>query len=160
MTVIPASGPFDTAGGLPVHVLVVHAVVVLVPLTALGGIAIAVVPSWSRRFGVLVPLLALAAAVAALVAQLSGEQLAARVGLPVEHADLGMIMKWFALALLVVTAALWWGDRGRDGPRPVGVKVLAGAVVVVALLSVWWVFRTGDSGSRAVWEPVIENTTP
>ena len=33
---------FDTFLGLPVHALVVHAVVVLVPLAALGLIAIAV----------------------------------------------------------------------------------------------------------------------
>ena len=35
---------FDLINGLPVHTLVVHAVVVLVPLTALGTIALAVRP--------------------------------------------------------------------------------------------------------------------
>jgi hypothetical protein len=33
---------FDTIGGLPIHALVVHAVIVLLPLASLGAIAIAV----------------------------------------------------------------------------------------------------------------------
>ena len=37
---------FDLINGLPVHPLVVHAVVVLVPLAALGTIAIALRPAW------------------------------------------------------------------------------------------------------------------
>ena len=42
---------FDTIDGLPVHALVVHAVVVLLPLALLGTIAIAVRPAWRARFG-------------------------------------------------------------------------------------------------------------
>lgn len=158
MSALPTAGPFDTVAGLPVHVLVVHAVVVLVPLTALGAVAISLVPRWSRRFGILVPVLALGATAAAIVAQLSGEQLAARVGLPAEHASLGTSMKWFALVLLVVTAALWFADTRREGARPMWVWFLAGVVIAVAGLSTWWVVLTGDAGSRAVWEQVIANT--
>jgi uncharacterized membrane protein len=157
---IAASGPFDTVAGLPVHALVVHVVVVLVPLTALGATAMALVPRWSVRFGVLVPLFALASTVAALVAQVSGEQLASRVGLPAEHAQLGMSVKWFAIALLLVTTALWWADRRRAGPRPTGVRVLSVLVIVIAIAGTWWVVLTGDSGARAVWENIIANTSP
>lgn len=160
MDVIQASGPFDTFTGLPVHALVVHAVVVLLPLTAVGAIAIALVPRWSVRFGVLVPLLALVSTVAAVVAQKSGEQLALRVGVPAVHYQFGSGVKWWAGALLVVTTALWWADRRRGGPRSTGVKVLAGLVVVVALVATGWVVRTGDSGARAVWAPVISSTSP
>jgi hypothetical protein len=160
MQALQASGPFDTFTGLPVHALVVHAVVVLVPLTAVGAIAIALVPRWSVRFGVLVPLLALASTVASVVAQKSGEQLAQRVGVPAVHSELGAGVKWWAAALLVVTTALWWADRHRDGRRSTGVKVLAGLVVIVALGATGWVVRTGDSGARAVWEPVISSTSP
>ncbi len=35
---------FDTVFGLPTHPLIVHAVVVFVPLTALAAIALTVVP--------------------------------------------------------------------------------------------------------------------
>lgn len=45
---------FDLINGLPVHPLVVHAVVALLPLACLGTLAIAVRPVWRRQHGVLV----------------------------------------------------------------------------------------------------------
>jgi hypothetical protein len=60
-------------GGLPVHVLVVHAAVVLTPLAALTAIVFAVVPRWRwlTRWPALVSgLVALGAVVAA---KLSGD---------------------------------------------------------------------------------------
>ncbi|MEV4388804.1 DUF2231 domain-containing protein, partial [Micromonospora sp. NPDC049580] len=47
----------DTVNGLPLHPLVVHAVVVLLPLAALGVAALAVRPSWRGRYGGLVVLI-------------------------------------------------------------------------------------------------------
>ena len=51
---------FDLINGIPLHPLVVHAVVVLLPLAVLGTIAIALRPSWRVRYG---PLVVAAAAV-------------------------------------------------------------------------------------------------
>lgn len=45
---------FTQFDGLPVHPLVVHAVVVLLPAAVLGTIAVAVRPAWRRRYGTLV----------------------------------------------------------------------------------------------------------
>lgn len=163
---------FDLIAGLPVHALVVHAVVVLLPLTVLGAVAIALVPRWSRRFGVLVVLGALAGLVAAYVAVESGEQLATRVGTPEPHFDIARWLTWFALGLFVVVTALWWADRlagrgdqrlGNRGVAPARsgpTKALAVLTVVVALAAMVWTVRTGDSGARAVWAPIVENTTP
>ena len=66
---------FDTVLGLPVHPLVVHAVVVLVPLSAVGAVAIALVPRWRERYGVLVLLLSTAALAMVPVATRSGDSL-------------------------------------------------------------------------------------
>ncbi len=151
--------PFDTINGLPTHVLVVHVVVVLLPLAALGALAIAAVPRWSARFGVLVWVGALVATGASFVAEESGEKLAARVGLPVEHAEIGEQVKFFAFALFVVTLVLWFYDRSHDR-RALSVKILAGVVAVVALAAIWWAVRAGDTGAAAVWETVIQNTNP
>jgi hypothetical protein len=52
---------FGQINGLPVHPLVVHLVVVLLPLAAIGTIAIAVRPVWRRPYGALVVLFAAAA---------------------------------------------------------------------------------------------------
>ena len=114
---------FDTIFGLPVHSLVVHAVVVFVPLAALGTIAVAAVPRWDRRYGLFVVAAALIATGSAFVAKQSGEELASRIGTPLEHFEIARWMPWFALALLLVVAVLWWLDRatprhhgGRPGP--------------------------------------------
>lgn len=151
----------DTFQGLPVHVLVVHAVVVLVPITAAGAIAIALVPRWSIRFGVLVAIFGVLTMGAAFAAKESGEQFARRVGTPAQHVDYGQWMPWFALALAVLSIALWLTDRQSKAPkRGIAVKILAAVVIVAAIASTVWVVLTGESGSRAVWAPIIENTPP
>lgn len=148
---------FDTINGLPVHVLIVHVVVVLLPLSAIGAIIVACIPRWSRRFGVLVWIGALISLVAAFVAQESGEQLAQRVGVPMQHMDAGMQVKFYAAGLLVVTFILWLLDRKAQKRSPIA-AIVAVLCVIAALAAIWGTFRAGDSGSQAVWEMVIKNT--
>ena len=149
---------FDTIGGLPVHALVVHVSVVLLPLTGLGAVLIAFKPAWSRRFGIIVVLVGLLALVSTVIAKESGEKLAARVGLPEPHAQLGDRLPLFAALLFVLVTILWLMDRGIPGnrSRPVWVIVVATLVVLAAIATAWWTFRVGDSGARAVWEPIMQ----
>ncbi|MCW3843102.1 hypothetical protein ONA70_23665 [Micromonospora yasonensis] len=152
----------DNINGLPVHPLVVHAVVVLLPLAALGVVALAVRPSWRGRFGLLVVLIAALAAAAVPLATSSGESLERRVGDPGRHAELGDTLLWFALPLLAAAVALYWlhrrsaawpetaEPRGAAGQGPVGV-VVAVLAVIVAVANVVQVYRIGDSGAKAVW---------
>ena len=102
---------FDLINGIPVHPLVVHAIVVLLPLALLGTIAIAVKPAWRRPYGPLVVAAVAVSAVLAPVATSSGEQLEQRVGDPGKHAELGDQLIWFILPLLALTVALVWVDR-------------------------------------------------
>lgn len=140
---------FDTFDGLPLHPLVVHAIVVLVPLTVVGAIVVAVRPAWRQSHGwVVVGLLALST-VLTPVATSSGEALERRVGDPGEHAALGEQLTWFELALLVVLVALLVLDRRQGSPNLA--KVLPVVVVVVALAAAVQVYRVGDSGARAAW---------
>ena len=153
---------FDTISGLPVHALVVHAVVVFVPLTAIGAVLIAVRPSFSRRFGIIVVIFGAIGAVASLVAKQSGYELAKRVGTPEAHESLGTWMPLFAIGLFILVLVFWMFDRGipSNVPRPTWMKVFAVVVIGGAILALWWTFRVGDSGARAVWEPIVQNTTP
>ncbi len=151
-----SSGPFDLISGIPVHALVVHAVVVLVPLAAIGAVVMAAWPRFSRRHGWLVAAVSVVAAACAFVAKLAGDALVVRFGEPgFDHAAYGTWMPWFALALSAVTIALCWVDRAApvEGPNPRRTLrlVLACATVVVAIANGYWVFKTGDSGARSVW---------
>ncbi len=147
---------FDLINGVPLHPLVVHAVVVLLPLATLGTIAIAVRPRWRVTYGPLVVAAALVATVLCPVATSSGEALEERVGDPGEHAALGDTLVWFALALLILSAALVWLQRRQERAgaevQPTRVLTVVAALAVVAGLACGvQVYRVGDSGARAAW---------
>lgn len=164
---------FDTIGGLPLHPLVVHAAVVVVPLAALAVLVAAFWPRFRRGVFVLPLLLALGAMALVPVATESGEALRERVGEPPlvqTHADLGEGLLPWVIGLLVVAAVLtWWAwqerragaassPRGVGGaPRWVAVVVMVGALVAAGGTT-YQVIRIGHSGSTAVWGPLVEST--
>lgn len=143
--------------GVPAHPLLVHAVVVLIPLAAVGAVAVAVRPAWERAYGPLVAALALGGAVTATLARFAGEELEDLIEIspgfePVieQHERFGLFTMWasWPFALLAVAAAvLVW--RGR-GVRVVGaLAAVAGTVAVVATV------LAGHSGAAAVWADVV-----
>lgn len=175
---------FDLINGLPMHPLVVHAVVVLVPLTVLGTLAVVLVPRW-RRYAPAVAVLGTVAACFLPLATQSGEAFERRVGSPGEHAELGDQLLWIGLALAAILwvfvlverrhgrVALLPGDRvtarpgtpagagpGAQAHRSGGVltTVLAALAVVVALAAGVQVYRVGESGARAAWGGVAQTT--
>jgi hypothetical protein len=153
-----------TVGGLPAHILLVHAVIGLVPLTAVLVVLVAVWPS-ARRW------LTWPAAAAALVTLVSvpvttdaGEWLERRVErteLMRAHTELGDTMLPWAIALAVIALAFLarklLADRAARRGAPAGAGgrvvslVLAVLAVVAAVGAVAMVYRVGDSGARAVW---------
>lgn len=147
---------FDLVNGLPVHPLVVHAVVVLLPLAVLGTLAIAAKPTWRATYGWLVVGIAAVATVLVPVATSSGEALEERVGDPGEHAELGDQLIWFAIALLLFSFLMVYLDRRKAAGKPaIGPSALPTVVtvlaVVAALATTVQVYRVGDSGARAAW---------
>ena len=128
----------DNINGIPTHALLVHAVVVLLPLAALGGIAVALVPALRRRYGGLVLLLTIVAAAAVPVTQKAGQRLfdrlsarfgpndVAQAGLMQRHADLAhKLLPWALLLLAGVDQAGRAAGRGghpgrRGGQRDPG----------------------------------------
>ena len=151
---------FDTVLGLPVHILVVHAVVVLVPLAALGTVAIALVPRWRERYGVLVLLTATAGLALVPVATRSGRKLEGRVeagGVVArqirDHAVWGDRAVWFVLAGWVLTGAFVLASRNRR--RGAAVTLVAVLAAVAMVLAGAVVARAGHLGSTAVWSCTI-----
>jgi uncharacterized membrane protein len=159
---------FDEITGLPVHALVVHGAVVFLPLLALGSIVYAVAPKLRPRIGWAVVLLAIAAPIGAFVARQSGEALERRLtaaGYGPEildqvntHQSYGNLTFWFTLALGVATLVL--AALASDDPRmpeaPAWLTTVTSVVVIALAVVVGiYVFLTGDSGARAVWEGVV-----
>ncbi|GIE81677.1 hypothetical protein Aph02nite_76270 [Actinoplanes philippinensis] len=153
---------FDQMNGLPVHALVLHAAVVFVPLLALGAIVYALFRRWRATIGRAVVLLAVTAPITALVAVLSGDKLHERLlgqglqgrGAQIinDHMAFGTMTFWFSLALGVVTLILVLAARRRPGSMPrVADRGLAVVMVVLAAITGYYVYRTGDSGAAAVW---------
>lgn len=109
--------------GLPLHPLVVHAVVVLVPLSLVGLVLLVVRSSWRRALGWWVVLLAGVATASAWLAKESGETLAELVGRPIHHASLGSGLPYFVSAmfvsmlLFVAASAVWDWHIRRAGAK-------------------------------------------
>ncbi len=158
-----------TVGGLPAHPLLLHAVVVLVPLTTLAALAVAIRGPWRRGGSLLVALGAVVCAVTAFLTMEAGEQLLAALSAGGhlspnfgEHDKWGTFT-WYATipfaVLAVVTAVL--ARRSHPGPAHssgttttttgVGTTVLAWLTALAGIAACVFTVLAGDSGSRAVW---------
>ena len=137
--------------GLPLHPLVVHAAVVLIPLASLGALIVVVSARARERFGWLTVAFAVAAAGAAITAKLSGEALAESLGgiapLIATHRQWGELTPWPAVAL-AITLPAGLLIRSRSKPAWVAAAVLSVLAAVAALVLV---ALTGEAGARAVW---------
>jgi hypothetical protein len=167
---------FEEISGLPMHPLVIHAAVVFIPLLGLAAIAYAFVP-WARsHLRLVVAGLAVIAPVAAIVTKLSGDAFFDRgvarnqitegfIPVIEEHQSFGDMTMIWTIALGVVTLALVYvvaprtvavGTAVAGGAAwrssPILQWVLAGLVTVLAVVSIYYVIRTGDSGAHAVWD--------
>ena len=160
-----------TFADLPMHVLLVHAVIVLTPLLGLLLLVLAVWPAARRVLwlpaligaAVLLPL--------GLVTIEAGKWLEVRVPpapLIQEHTAKGEdIVPWLiALLVLAVLIAAWAvieragsrRDATQEPSRPTrAAKIVVGSVLSLAALAIaagstWTIVQIGESGSRAVWE--------
>jgi hypothetical protein len=138
--------------GLPLHPLVVHGAVVLLPLAALGALVIAVSARARKRYGSLVALGAFVALGATIGARVTGEALnggtQAGAGALGTHVTWGLLAPWPAGALAVTTLLLVLAGRGTSRPLLVTSALLT---VVSALASLAVIAVVGHAGATAVW---------
>jgi hypothetical protein len=157
----------DNIFGVPAHPLIVHAVVVLVPLAALGAIAAAFSPRVRRRYGWLVAVFAVLDVVLVPLATGSGESLEERVpetALVEKHTEMGeQLLPWviglavgMVALMLLARVASHVGPAGRaPSPATRWVSILVAAVTVVAASgTLVQVVRIGHSGAEASWSDV------
>lgn len=155
----------NVVNGLPGHVLLVHFLVVLAPLTALLEIICGLWPGARRRLVWLV--LALASVISGLTPVTAGagqwlyDREKRHSAVLVRHADLGSWMIYFSVALLVVAivlAVIHVLERRANGPRVVVNLVMAVLAVAVGVASMIQIYRIGDAGARAVWGNELTNS--
>lgn len=157
--------------GMPVHVLLVHAIVILTPLL---GVLLVVISVWPAARRVLwLPALAGAALLLPLgLATIeAGKWLEVRVPaapLIQEHTAQGEdIVPWLiALFVMALAIAVWAiiervaerrADTGEARKPARGVRIAVGAVLTlaaigIATVSIMTLVQIGEAGSRAVWE--------
>ncbi len=151
-----------TVFGLPLHPLIVHATVVIVPTTAL---AVLLAAFWARfrRWASWGPLaLAVLSVVLVPITSSSGESLEhalPRSALVEQHAHLGDQLLPWVIVLAVGALGLSWplirGFRTSLPSLPRWLTVLVLAIVVVdAVGTLVQVVRIGHSGATAAWSAV------
>lgn len=149
-----------TVTDLPLHPLVVHAAVVLVPLSVVLLLIAASLRSTRVQVGAVASVMALFGAVAFIVAHRSGTDLAAQVGTPEEH------MAWAdpALAAALTYAALclaWYAaalirrkTSGRSRWAVPAERVTRALAVAAGIIAVILTVLVGHTGAEAVWSGV------
>jgi hypothetical protein len=155
-----------TINGLPSHVLFVHFIVVLAPLTAALAVLCAVRLSARRRLVWLVLALAVLNAALTPITTNAGEWLEQRIGrspLLEAHAELGDTMLYFSIALLVAAAALavLHVRSTRSGEvKPIVAVTIAVLVIAASIATMVQVYRIGDSGAQTAWRDAVSTATP
>lgn len=153
-----------TVNGLPAHILLVHAIVVLLPLTAVLLVLTAVWPAARRRLAGPNAVLSLIVVLLVPITTEAGEWLERRVPsseLLRDHTELGDSAIFYALPIAALALVVWWRNREAHGPaeRRTFLAPLSTAVtgvvmalaIVVAGAGVYGIYRIGDSGSKAAW---------
>jgi uncharacterized membrane protein len=147
-----------TISGLPAHVLLVHALVMLAPLTALLEILCALWPAARRRLLWLVVAFAVVTTALTPVTVNAGEWLYDRErhhsDILNTHAERAGWMIYFSVAMLVVAVALalvHWREGRSTKPGMSTHLAIAVLAIAVGAASIVQVVRVGDSGAQSVW---------
>lgn len=157
------SGLFESIAGLPMHPLVVHFAVVLLPVAALGLILLILVPRWADRYGLLTILALVGGTGAAFVAKESGQALAAKMGVPAVHESWGDQLPLLAVGLVVLAVA-WYVLHRRSSsggrPRSAATTILGVLAALMALVVTGVTVLVGHSGAEAAWAGRIPSGQP
>ena len=159
------ANPFFAFFGLPTHVLVVHAVVVLTPLAVVMVWAYLARPGWRTVLAWPTAVMSVLAGGSAFVAASSGEELEGRLSalgsVPAslhEHTEAGDLARLVIVVFMVIVlATIFWALPARSA-RVRSAALRTGAIVVAALAGLAAVVVTvqaGHTGAAVAWGPIM-----
>jgi hypothetical protein len=148
-----SGGLFGSVAGLPLHPLVIHASIVLIPLVAIGALVMSYLPSFSRRFGKLILVIALFAQVSLFLAKVTGEAFEEILDKDMgNHAELGEIAPFITVPMVALIYLRWRLDRSGATVGSAWVRRLTSlALIVASLASIAVIVLVGHSGAESVW---------
>ena len=148
-----SGGLFGSVAGLPLHPLVIHASIVLIPLVAIGALVMSYLPSFSRRYGKLILFIALFAQLSLFLAKVTGEAFEEILDKDMgNHAELGEIAPYITLPMVALIYLRWRLDRSGATVGSVWVRRLTSlALIVASLASIAVIVLVGHSGAESVW---------
>ena len=158
VSTLASTGPFDLITGLPVHVFITHAVVVLLPLAALLLMAVVALPRLRAHYRYPAVAVAVVAAFAAIISEQSGEALEARVGSAGQHAEWGEMVPPAAVGLAVLSVIWLIVSRMASSRGKVLTAVIGAGVIAVGIIAVTFTVLAGHSGAEESWSERIEGT--
>lgn len=153
--------------GLPLHPLVVHATVVLIPIAAVLSVVYAAVTRW--RWATRWPMVGATAAAlgSVLVAYFSGrdfvkerfpDEQSTTISLHQERAE---VLLWLTIVFAVIVLISAWGLGGPSalasgaGARGQHAGLiewsLVAMLVIFAVSVILMTFQTGEAGARSIW---------
>jgi uncharacterized membrane protein len=176
----------DSINGLPLHPLIVHIPVAMLPLAFLGVAVMCIKRAWYERYRWAVLVVGGIGTLGAILAASTGESLesdvrrtegAAAIHGIHEHAEAGDLARTVAIVFFIALAAWvlipWYLDRrhahqqtGSEGEGAVGhshrhSKLARSALMVttavLATASMATIYRAGHSGATSVWREQIES---
>ncbi len=101
----------NTLNGLPAHILLVHAVVVLLPLAAFLVVLTALWAPARRRLAAANAILSVVVVIIVPITTSAGEWLEQRVPetpLLRDHTELGDTAIWYAIPIAILAVVIWW----------------------------------------------------
>lgn len=145
--------PLGIFAGLPLHPLLVHAAVVLIPLVAIAALVMSYLPSFSRRHGKLILIVALVGQISLFLSKISGQTLSQILKKEVDkHAQLGEIAPFVTIPMVVLIYLRWRMDRAGSSTGSVVIRRLTSvALVIASVASLVMIFLVGHSGASSVW---------
>jgi len=174
----------DSINGLPLHPLIVHIPVALLPLAFIGVAVMCIKRAWYERYRWAVLVVGGIGTLGAILAASTGESLesdvrrtegsAALRGIH-DHAEAGDLARSVAIVFFVALAAWvlipWYLDRRHaqqqtDNEGEVGRShrysnlarsILMVTTAILATASMATIYRAGHSGATSVWKEQIES---